>query len=76
MITEEQRYRAYTYNIAGFALMTPLGKVVMDYINIFKEIGLVMFVINLLIAFLLFLAGLTFIEIGRSILNIRGKKWD
>ncbi len=77
MITEEQKYKAYTYNIAGFALMTPLGKIVIDYIEIFKEVGPIMFGINLFIAFLLFLAGLTFIDMGRSILDVRSsKKWD
>ena len=71
VITEEQRYKAYTYNIAGFALMTPVGKIVLNYMEIFKETGPIMFIINSLVALFLFTLGLTFIEIGRSILYIK-----
>ena len=77
MISEDQQYRAEVFKIAGFALMTPLGRIVIDYIEIFKQIGPLMFGINLFIAFLLFLVGLTFIEMGRNILDVRSsKKWD
>jgi|GEM_PF-1751382 len=73
MITEEQRYRAYTLSIAGFALMTPLGKVFLEYFYIFREYGPILFFINLVISALLFLAGLTFVDHGRSILSERRK---
>ena len=73
MITEEQRCRAYTINIAGFALMTPLGKIVLEYASLFKEMGLILFFLNVFISGILFIFGLTFVDHGRSILNERGK---
>ena len=71
MITEEQKYKAYTYNIAGFALMTPLGKIVLDYAALFKQMDLYVFVFNSFLALLLFCCGLTSIEVGRRILDTR-----
>lgn len=71
VITEEQKYRAYTFNIAGFALMTPAGKVVLDFANIIKDLGYIGFFAYVLTSLLLFILGLTFIELGRSILNTR-----
>ena len=69
MITEEEKYKAYTLNIAGFAVMTPLGKVVLDNIQLFRNVGAKWFLINLIIALGLFGFGLTLIELGRTILH-------
>ena len=76
VITEEQKYRAYTFNIAGFAMMTPLGKVVLDYVPIFRELGLGWFIFNVLLSLFLFIAGLTFIEHGRNMLEERRRYID
>ena len=69
VITEEQKYKAYTYNITGFALMSPLGKVFLNYISLFKEIGPEWFIFNFLLSLFLFFVGLTFVDHGRSILR-------
>lgn len=76
MVTEERRYKAYTLNIAGFALMTPLGKVFLDYVGIFKEIGLGWFIFNFVFSVFFFLVGLTFVDRGRSILEERRRVTD
>ena len=71
MITEEEKYKAYTFNFAGFALMTPAGKVVLDFSELFKTVGLSWVIFHGTVSILLFLLGLTFIKIGRSILHER-----
>ena len=68
MITEEQKYKAYVLSLAGFALMTPFGKLWIDFYEIIRNIGIGGFIIYTLICGCLFLAGLTFIEHGRSML--------
>lgn len=67
---ENKKYRANTFNIAGFALMTPLGAIFIDFIRLFKDIGLIWFMVQLLISVLLFAVGLTCLEIGRNIMTI------
>ena len=68
MITEEDKYRAYTFNIAGFASMSLFGKIVIGNIKLFHELGPVWFTINCLISIPLLLLGLTLLEIGRRLL--------
>jgi len=69
VITEEQKYRAYTFNIAGFALMTPLARIVADPLATFKEYGLNGFIVFFIFCLFLFFAGIVFISIGRGILD-------
>ncbi len=69
MITDEQKYRAYTFNFAGFALMTPFAKIIMDPLQISKEHGLLALIIYILIGFTLFVLGGSFIDTGRNILT-------
>lgn len=73
MLSEEERYRAYTFNFAGFALMTPFGRLVLENVKLFNDVGAGWFVFNCTISLFLFWAGLTFVEQGRRILNIRRK---
>ena len=68
MITEEQKYKAYVLSIAGFALMTPFGKLWLDFYEIVRNIGIGGFVGYTLICGGFFVVGLTFIEHGRSML--------
>lgn len=76
MTTEEQKYRAYTFNISGFALMTPFGKICLDPLTFFKQYELVGSVIYILISFGLFISGFMLIEFGRDILYKKGEnKW-
>jgi hypothetical protein len=67
---ENKKYRANTFNIAGFALMTPLGAIFIDFVRLCKDIGPVWFIIQFVISFGLFIAGLTCLEIGRNIMTI------
>ena len=76
MITEERKYKAYTLNIAGFALMTPLGKVSLEYIHMFREFGPVWFIFNVLLSLFLFIAGLTFVDYGRNLLKEKRRYFD
>ena len=69
MITEEQKYRAYTLNIAGFALMTPFGKIVLDFAELIKNVGPGWFLAHVVVSIFLFVWGLTWIERGYSILD-------
>ena len=69
MITEEDKYRAYTFNFVGFALMTPFGRIVLENVKLFNELGLLWFLINLFGSICLFIWGLTLVEQGRTILN-------
>lgn len=68
MITEEQKYKAYILSIAGFALMTPFGKLWLDFYEIVRNIGIGGFVGYTLICGCLFLGGLILVEHGRSML--------
>ncbi len=69
MIYEEEKYRAYTFNFAGFTLMTPFGRLVLENVKLFQELGILWFLINLLGSIFLFVCGLTFVEQGRTILD-------
>ncbi len=69
MLTEEDKYRAYTFNFIGFAVMTPFGKIVLENVKCFNELGPVWFLINLFGSLCLLLWGLTLVEQGRTILD-------
>ena len=68
MITEEQKYKAYVLSVAGFALMTPFGRLWMDFYEIVRNIGVGGFFGYTLICTGLFVVGLILIEHGRSML--------
>ena len=59
MITEGKKYRAYTLNVSGFALMSPLGRIVLEPVSTFNEFGAFG-----LICYLLLALGLTYIGIS------------
>ena len=67
---ENKKYRASTFNIAGFALMPPLGAIAIDFVRLCKDIGPVWFVIQVGFSLWLFFVGLTFLEAGRNIMTI------
>ena len=70
MITEEQKYRAYTFNFAGFALITPSGKLILDALDMYKDFELSIFSIGyILFCFGLSIVGLWSIARGRDILD-------
>ena len=70
MILERQKYSAYTFNIAGFALMTPMGRLFLQPLEIFKEYGITMFISYGIICFGLFLFGMFLILKGFEILDL------
>ena len=73
MVAEEQKYRAYTYNIAGFALLTPLGKLILDPITttmILEKFGPLIFIGYVSLCILFAIAGFRAIAIGRDILDL------
>ena len=67
-IEKERDYRARTFNIAGFALMAPMGHVSIDPIILFNQFKLIGFIFYLSVCLLLFLAGFYLIDLGRDIL--------
>jgi hypothetical protein len=69
MISEGEKYRAQTFNIGGFALMAPLGKIAMQPLETYNEYGLVGFVCYTIFCLLLFSLGLYFIQKGYEVLN-------
>ncbi len=64
MIFEENKYRAEVFKIAGFALLTPLGRLVLSFI----EHGLPAIAdncpMNIITAGILFVLGIIFIQRG------------
>ena len=71
MITEEDKYRAYTYNISAFAFMSPLGKMFLENVKLFHELGPIGLGLSFLISLPLFIIGLTLLELGRRLLSRR-----
>jgi hypothetical protein len=69
VITEEQKYRAETSKIAGFALMAPFGRIVLDP-YIFRDFELWVLSLYILLALILFLAGAVSVAKGHDILDI------
>ncbi len=67
-LEKEREYRSRTFNFGGFALMTPLGHLIMDPATLFSQLGLWRFIFYSLFCFFLFFLGFCFIEIGRDIL--------
>lgn len=76
MVTEEQKYKAYTFNFGGFAMMAPFGKLWLDFYEIIKNIGLIGFIIYSIIAFGLLIVGLAHVEKGRAILSEKRKSYN
>ena len=68
MISEEDKYRAYTFNVAAFACMAPLGKMFLENVQLFYELGPINFALSCLISLPLFIFGLTLLELGRRLL--------
>lgn len=63
-IEKERDYRVRTFNIAGFALMTPLGHILMDPVTLFNQFRLIGFICYSAFCLLLFSAGAYLIDIG------------
>ena len=70
MISEVDKHRALTIQIAGFALMTPFGNLVVNALglDLFK-FGLLFFLFYVLLAFLLFYCGMICLIRSQQILE-------
>lgn len=69
METEGKKYSAYSFNIAGFSLFVPLGKVVLEPVSMFNEFGIYGLVGYVGFSLFLVIIGLSLIIHGRDILN-------
>ena len=67
-LEKERDYRSRTFNFGGFALMTPLGHLVIDPATLFDQFNIVGFFLYAIFCLVLFVMGFCFIEIGRDIL--------
>lgn len=67
MVTELDKYRAQYFQISGFCLMSPLGKIILNLFDYeLKEILTIKFLICSVIALLLFYLGLVLIFKGEE----------
>ena len=65
-----QKYRATMFQLGGFALMSPLGKIILNALDFsLKDLFTVKFTIYFLIAFLLFCVGIIFMARGLNVLE-------
>lgn len=71
MVSEEEKFRAETYRITGFALLTPVGRIFLDPLPFFREYGLAFSLGYLILAVVLGIIGFFLIEIARVILYIK-----
>ena len=75
MITELQKYQAQFFQVSGFCLMTPLGKLVLDFLD-FKLSDIdIKFIFYLLLTLLLTFFGIILVIHGMEILEERRQKW-
>ena len=70
-LEKEREYRSRTFNFGGYALMTPLGHIVINPTAVLGKLNLIWAVMYFIFCFALFLGGLCLIEIGRDILYRR-----
>ena len=69
MITEEEKYRAYTLNILGFIFLTPSGKLFLEFKAYLNDLGPFGFGGYLVICLVIAIIGLGLIEFGRYTLD-------
>ena len=69
MTSEGEKYKAQTFNISGFALMSLFGKIMMQPLETFKEYRLIGFICYTIFCLLLFALGLYFIQKGYETLD-------
>ena len=75
MVREQEKYVAYSFNIAGFALVSPLGKIILDALEIYEGFRLSWFFIGYIVfCTLLAIIGVWSIFYGRGILNLEREK--
>lgn len=71
MIYEVDKYNAEILKIAGFALMTPFGRIIVQPTIVFGEFNLIWFFIYVGFCLLLFFLGVVFVVRGYDILDLQ-----
>lgn len=64
MISEDRKYQSDIFKITGFALMTPLGRFVLNLLELGPRGDIVSFVLNVIGSFILFFFGIIAIQRG------------
>lgn len=70
MTTDVQKYRATMFQIAGFALISPIGKIVLNALDFtFSDIFSIKFFAYLFFTLFLLVIGIIFISRGIAVLE-------
>ena len=69
MASNKFEYRSDIFKIAGFSLMTPLGRIVIEPIIVLKEFGSIGFIVFIVISLTLLLFGIILIMKGYEALE-------
>ncbi len=72
MIKEVDKYGAEIFKIAGFAFMSPFGRIIVQPSVVFNELGLIVFIFYMIFSLFLFFIGLLVLIKGHGILD---KDW-
>lgn len=76
MVKDSDKYRSTMFQISGFALMSPTGKVIMNIYDYgFGEFFTFKFLMCLLVDFVLFCIGIILLLRGFEILEGEESKW-
>ncbi len=76
MVTEKDKYRAQFYQISGFALMSPLGKLIIDLKTLkIEDFHFILFIYTFIYA-VLFLCGMLLICKGLDFLEEKRKYYE
>lgn len=67
MITEDKKYRAEVFKICGIALMSPMGRFVLGFLEKGLQDVDIQFFIDLAGSFILFCFGIIVIQVGYEI---------
>ncbi len=75
MVVESKKYRAQFFQVSGFCLMTPMGKLVLEFLDIGWDDLTIKFFFYLIVALVLTYFGIIFIIRGMEILEYGEQKW-
>ena len=76
MINEEQKQLSEIYKISGFALMTPVGQIILSIPNLTLQDLNIKFFLYLILACLFFYFGMILlVKSLEEVTDLRSKKW-
>ena len=64
LIQEHQKYRAEVFKIFGIALMTPMCRVVLTFLDFGTQMFNIQYLTNVLFSLVLFVFGVIMIQVG------------